>query len=266
MNNFEFDILELCEKDDLSSREKYWIQYYNSTDPNGYNLTLGGDGGNTFQYRTPEEMKETKRKIKKATSGENNGFYGKHHTKATKEYLRKINIGKRLSLEQRKKLSISLKGHFMPKSAKEKISMATKEQWKDCNFREHMRKVSTGNKYAKGNTWNKNRINIYNQEMIHKRVFEYELDEYIKNGYVIGIPPTSKLHTSKIKKTPNKNNTSGYPGVHFDKSSNSWVAYLTYNKKRYYGGIFKTKEEAIEARKLLELQTCNKKISSEDNI
>ena len=38
--------------DDLKEKEKYWINYYNSTNPaNGYNLTLGGDGNLKINYR-----------------------------------------------------------------------------------------------------------------------------------------------------------------------------------------------------------------------
>lgn len=33
---------------EINSREKYWISYFNSNNPDiGYNLTAGGDGGNT---------------------------------------------------------------------------------------------------------------------------------------------------------------------------------------------------------------------------
>ena len=45
-DNFTFEILEECEKNELDSREKYWIEFYNSnTEENGYNLTPGGSGG-----------------------------------------------------------------------------------------------------------------------------------------------------------------------------------------------------------------------------
>ena len=45
-NNIEeFEILEECEREKLSEREKYWIKYYNSNlKEKGYNLTEGGDG------------------------------------------------------------------------------------------------------------------------------------------------------------------------------------------------------------------------------
>lgn len=41
IDNFMFEILEECPKDELDEREKYWIKYYNSYFT-GYNMTLGG--------------------------------------------------------------------------------------------------------------------------------------------------------------------------------------------------------------------------------
>lgn len=43
------------------------------------------------------------------------------------------------------------------------------------------------------------------------------------------------------------NNTSGYPGV--KKGRKSWIAYISYAKKRYVLGYFSEKEDAIAARK-----------------
>lgn len=60
---------------ELNQKEKYWIKFYNSTDKNiGYNLTAGGDGGNTYLYKTPEEMDEIKHKLSISNSGKNNGM------------------------------------------------------------------------------------------------------------------------------------------------------------------------------------------------
>ena len=44
LENFEFEVLEECEKHQLKEREKYWIEYYDTYN-NGYNLTTGGDIG-----------------------------------------------------------------------------------------------------------------------------------------------------------------------------------------------------------------------------
>ena len=46
----EFEILELIPSENrklMIEREKYWINFYNSTDRNiGYNISIGGDGAN----------------------------------------------------------------------------------------------------------------------------------------------------------------------------------------------------------------------------
>ena len=60
---------------ELNEKEKYWIKFYNSTDRKfGYNLTPGGEGGNTYLCKSDEEMNMIKRKISKANSGKNNGM------------------------------------------------------------------------------------------------------------------------------------------------------------------------------------------------
>lgn len=41
-NNFNFEILEYCSKEELDEKEKYWIAHFNSYS-NGYNMTPGGD-------------------------------------------------------------------------------------------------------------------------------------------------------------------------------------------------------------------------------
>lgn len=43
LENFLFEVIEECPKEQLQEREKYWIKYYNSYST-GYNETLGGDG------------------------------------------------------------------------------------------------------------------------------------------------------------------------------------------------------------------------------
>ena len=45
--NFKKEIIEMCEKDNISTKEIYWINKFNSFTPNGYNLAKGGNGGNS---------------------------------------------------------------------------------------------------------------------------------------------------------------------------------------------------------------------------
>lgn len=56
-NNFRKEILDVCDsKDELNTKEKYWIEQYNALkDRNFYNLTEGGTGGDTFSGLSEED-------------------------------------------------------------------------------------------------------------------------------------------------------------------------------------------------------------------
>lgn len=74
--NFKVELIEECYSvEELNKREIYWIAYYNSTNGNiGYNLTPGGEGGNTYLCKSKEEMQIIKNKISKRNLGKNNGM------------------------------------------------------------------------------------------------------------------------------------------------------------------------------------------------
>lgn len=44
IEHFFYEILEECETEQVNKRERYWIAYFNSQAPQGYNITPGGDG------------------------------------------------------------------------------------------------------------------------------------------------------------------------------------------------------------------------------
>lgn len=78
-DDFELNIIEdNIPVEKLSEREIYWIEFYD-TFKNGYNSTKGGEGGNTYAKRTPEQMIETKKKISEANRGKNNGMAKNPH-------------------------------------------------------------------------------------------------------------------------------------------------------------------------------------------
>lgn len=67
IDNFEFEIIEECEREDLNERERFYIEIYNSINPAlGYNKTLGGDGNLGRHFIMSEEQKE---KIRQANTG-----------------------------------------------------------------------------------------------------------------------------------------------------------------------------------------------------
>ena len=51
---------------------------------------------------------------------------------------------------------------------------------------------------------------------------------------------------------PRSDNSSGHTGIYLDKRTGKWQAYINFQKKRYHLGMFKTKEQAIRARKSAE--------------
>ena len=76
-NNFIKEILEDFTELDinlLDEREKYWISYYNSTNPEfGYNTTKGGSGWSSFGLKRNQETKTKQSKKRKGVSPWNKG-------------------------------------------------------------------------------------------------------------------------------------------------------------------------------------------------
>ena len=91
IGNFSFYVLEECEKDIniLNEREVYFINKYNSNNPEkGYNLTSGGGGVSGYTHN-----EERRRKISENTpkmNGEKHPFFGKHWDDEMKEHLRTL--------------------------------------------------------------------------------------------------------------------------------------------------------------------------------
>jgi len=113
-DNFEHIILYTnLTVEEANKKEQELIKFYNSTDENfGYNIT---DGGKNFRH-----SEETKKKIGESNSisqrgkhwsqkqrelmselfsGENNPFYGKHHTEESKQLISEHRKGKRAGEE-----------------------------------------------------------------------------------------------------------------------------------------------------------------------
>lgn len=131
VDNFTFTVIEEVENELMPAREQFWIQEYNSQQPNGYNITEGGEGTPGFSRpQTQEEREkrsasnkqffqehpETREVVRERTKqlwqdneyrqkvtesnkrfyaehpdmfrGENNPFYGKHHTEETIQKIR----------------------------------------------------------------------------------------------------------------------------------------------------------------------------------
>ena len=96
-DNFLFEIIDSVDNiDDANVLEKFYIEYYNSITPNGYNIAEGGLNGNKWYGKTEEEVEDIKRRISlkmKEIRTISNPFKDKHHTAETIELLREMNVG-----------------------------------------------------------------------------------------------------------------------------------------------------------------------------
>lgn len=98
--NFIKELIEHCDSEKhMSIREKYWIKYFNSTGRLiGYNLTAGGEGGDTFSLRPLKEQEQTRKALSKSSKHWGNINRQKHseNTKRlwqTEEYSKKVKDG-----------------------------------------------------------------------------------------------------------------------------------------------------------------------------
>jgi group I intron endonuclease len=113
IENFKIVIL----KEDLTLEqrnewEEYYISYYNTTCVGGcgYNIKSGGRHTGWFEGKTEEEQQAYRDKCREINMGENNPFYGRHHSKESKEKIRKALTGQKRTGETKRKISESKKG------------------------------------------------------------------------------------------------------------------------------------------------------------
>lgn len=104
--NFEFSILEVVKrcKGDLNEREIYWIDNLSTFQPAGYNLSLGGEGN-----------------------------LGLKHTQASKDKISKIQMGRKLTPEWKRNISISHKG-ITPKNIQIFLDMNEASKVNICQY------------------------------------------------------------------------------------------------------------------------------------
>ena len=109
--NFIKEILEEVNNiNELNSRESYWIEFFDSTNPKkGYNIRYGGNDSKFNE--------EFKKNISNSTSGDKNPFYGKKHKPESIEKMsnsklgnKNPNFGKVINEESKLKISNTLSG------------------------------------------------------------------------------------------------------------------------------------------------------------
>ena len=115
-NNFIKEIIDECESnDELCDKEKLWINKYNSITPNGYNISNGGDGGDTFTNHPDKETYIRNKSLASKKMWEDEAY--------RKNFI-ESHVGQKRTEETRKKISESNKDKPKSESHKESLSKA----------------------------------------------------------------------------------------------------------------------------------------------
>jgi group I intron endonuclease len=112
--NFVFDILEFCEKENLIVREQFWIDSYKSSGEVLYNICLiaGNTLGTKRSQETKTKISEAKKNISDETHGRlsvammgNHNSLGQKYSDEVKKKMGAPKLGKKRSIEVREKIS-----------------------------------------------------------------------------------------------------------------------------------------------------------------
>lgn len=113
VDNFVVTLLYTCTSlEELNNKEILAIKEHNTLIPNGYNMTIGGDGGYTLIKWSEEKRKDLYAQQALTRTGVK-------RSEEQKERMSEAQKGKHISLEQREKISIALHNRYKNLSLEE---------------------------------------------------------------------------------------------------------------------------------------------------
>lgn len=148
IENFVKEIIDSADTaDELNEKEIYWIKEHQSFNRNiGYNIAVGGEGGDVFTYKTDEEKEVTRKNISDGLMG----HVGVKHTDEFKQHMSEINTGKTLSEETKVKIGIASKQRFEGESGEAKRN-AYSERMKNRTITEETKQKMAESKRGDNN-------------------------------------------------------------------------------------------------------------------
>lgn len=137
VENHVFQVIDICDTDQLNDRERYWQDFYNVLSKNGLNciLTATNEKKKVISQEVKDKIRlKTKMykhtpdaidKIRKSSTG-------RVFSKDTKKKISESQIGKIVSKNTCDKISKALKGRKIPKEvlAKRSISISGGKNWR----------------------------------------------------------------------------------------------------------------------------------------
>lgn len=233
--NFKKEILEdniYCKKE-LIKKEIYYIEKYNAYNSDlFYNLTIGGDGGETVKDKSIYKTKQFREKCSISA------------------------IKRSKNPEYLKKLSSTLKGR--------KISEKTKIKLKDFHKNQHNDNLKIKVKQLNDN---KEIVNIFNSMIEATRYFNKssgnssEITKACRTGR-----KAWGFYWEYVNKENNinfiKKNKSIYKGVYWNTYNQKWFAIITVDKKsRYLGGFLIEENAALKYNEYIISNNIDRKIN-----
>lgn len=141
-----FVIAEAGTKENAHILEKLYIREHRKAGHRLWNLTDGGDGGDTFSNKSEEEKENTRKKLSDKVPWNK----GKKASAETCEKLSEALKGRKHSIEHRVKIGEALKGRKHSKETRKKISNANKGKSSSMKGRkfteEHRKKIGNSNR------------------------------------------------------------------------------------------------------------------------
>lgn len=183
--NFKVELLEEIDcLEKMDEREIYWIAYFNATNGEiGYNRSEGGNVNRTMVgENNPFYGKHHSEETRKMMSEHNSRYMlGKHHSEETKQKIREKNLGKYVSDETRRKIS--------EHNARARLGVEVSEEIK--------KKISEAKKGKPGKA--KGKVHITNGVQ-DKMVYLNEVNNYLLDGWWLGRKKFSKEACENISK------------------------------------------------------------------
>lgn len=147
-------------------------------------------------------------KMSEVQLGEKHHFYGKHHTKSTRDKIRKANKGHEVSKKTRQKISESTKGRKLSDGWKKKISIATSGKNNPMYGKKNITRTLL-NKQRKGNFTHSDKTKMKISEALTGKYYIDITKEELKKMY-----ETEKLSLHQISDKTGFSVTAIYDALH----------------------------------------------------
>lgn len=212
IDSFVQELVEICDtRESLDEREKYWIKYYDATNNNiGYNLTFGGDGGDTLSLLNKNKLQERGSKISNKLKHHSVSESTKQklserakHNWSDAEYREKMRVANderlRNNPDINNKISSSHKKRILEMTDEERLAYSKaqsdlmKRLWSNEEYRNRQCDAHTSEEYNElmKNNYGKNKNRVYIHKIIdgsvfRKMVIKDDLDIYLQDGWELG--------------------------------------------------------------------------------